>query len=107
MQYSEKEFEIQLAGDTLHFSGNLKKYDYSKVDAFLKEADDAITSETCKIRFKNLKFLDSAGISSLFRFILGSPKKFEIYMKSDIQWQKFSLPIIERLKKDSVKIIEE
>ena len=103
MNYSEKGFDIRLEGNTIYFSGKIEKREYSELDTFLKKADGFIESGTCKIRLENLEFLCSSGIGSLFMFILNSAKNFEVYMKKTIVWQRDSIPIVVRLKRDLKK----
>ncbi len=105
MHYTETGFEIRLTGDTLSFSGDLEKSDYTEVDAFLKKVDQVLMSDTCKIKLDKLKFLNSSGIRSLATFVLGTSKKIEIYINNGVTWQKESIPTLAYLKPDRIKIV--
>ncbi len=105
MNHSETGFDIRLTGNTLSFSGNLEKSDYSKIDAFLKKVDQTLNADTCKINLKKLAFLNSSGIRSIATFILGSSKRFEIQINNDITWQSESIPTLAYLKPDRIEIM--
>jgi hypothetical protein len=98
MNYSEPGFEITLSDKTLEFSGSLEKADYTPVDTFLKQADQAIAGDACVIDMQKLSFLNSSGIKALATFILGSPKTFEVRINPEISWQKESIPTLTFLK---------
>jgi hypothetical protein len=104
MNYSEPGFEITLTNNTLIFSGKLEKSDYTDIDKFLREVDQALKDALCIIDLANLSFLNSSGIRSLATFMLGSPKKFEIQINNTITWQTESIPTLTFLKPEGITI---
>jgi hypothetical protein len=105
MNYSEPGFDIMLRENCLTFSGKLEKSDYVDIDAFLRNVDHTVSSDTCVIDLTNLTYLNSSGIRSLATFILGSPKSFEIRINTTITWQTESIPALAHLKSKGITVI--
>jgi len=105
MQMNEADFNIQLNGNTLAFSGNLEKSDYSKVSAFLKSVDNSQSNNKLTLDFQQLTFLNSSGIRCIATFIMGSPKQFDIRINRGITWQTENIPTLTCLKPDAIKIL--
>jgi hypothetical protein len=105
MEYSEQDFSITLTGNILTFSGKLEKSDYSGIDAFLRDVDQAISDRLCAIELRELTFLNSSGIRSLATFILGSPKNFELHINKSLTWQTESIPALKHLKPKGITVV--
>jgi len=103
--YSETGCQITLTGNTLVFSGKLEQSNYEKVDAFLRDIDQALTTPTCVMDLTQLAFLNSSGIRSLATFMLGSPKQFELRIHPTITWQQESIPVLTYLKPNAIRIV--
>lgn len=110
MSYDNFEITFNKLSDTLYFKGVLRSNNFAEFDKIEKFILDVYDLETPKMimDFTELEFMNSAGISTICRFVLDAKEKkyqksLEIIGRSEILWQVKSF---ENLKKiwDSITL---
>ncbi len=114
MEVRETEAVVQFSQETetVHFSGllrlsHLKAYD--NIAALLRAAADQV-GDTLTLDFRELRFLNSSGLSAIGVFVVamrkaGRPKLRILGSKSNA-WQQNSLRNFQMLWKDTILVIE-
>lgn len=95
--------EYDSAASTVHFKGEITlggPKDYAPIVNLLDKAADSAPS-TLTLNLKELAFLNSSGISTLSKFVLGMRKKkgtqLVVLGSKKMPWQSKSLKNLERL----------
>ncbi len=104
MEYREEHFSIEIAEDTIVFSGKLEKPGYDKVSVFLSQEGASIPAETITIDLRDLRFMNSTGIRILAGFLIGTPKKFIIHIDKQITWQDKTVKTLSCLRPGDIGI---
>jgi hypothetical protein len=107
MEYKEDQFCITVSENTIIFSGELERIDYSDISNFLKRAEAAISHETVCIDITGLQHLNSTGVRMLAVFLMGSAQKIEIHMNPAITWQHNTIPALCSVKPGGITLVTE
>ena len=89
--------------DAIEFFGTIRlrdSADYSSIGELLNEAHSK-ASELLTLDFRNLKFLNSAGINTVSKFVITARRSDTVALKvlgnSEISWQQKSLKNLQKL----------
>ena len=106
MEIKDATYTIKALGNTLEFSGQLADQNYVKVENFLTEFEESVSSDNIVINFYNLEFLNSSGIKTISNYVRDTAKKnIEVLVNYKHTWQKISLSMLAFLKPEgAVKI---
>lgn len=75
--------------------------DYAPITALLQRAHDAASGAKLVLDFRQLQFLNSSGISTISKFVIGARKQDQLSLvvlgNRDIYWQQKSLGNLQKL----------
>jgi hypothetical protein len=89
---------------TVSFKGTIRLQtsdDYLPITQLLQAAHDRAAGERLSLDFRQLQFLNSSGISTISKFVIGARKQDKLQLNvqgnRDIYWQQKSLGNLQKL----------
>lgn len=96
--------EHDQAANSVSFRGTVRLQssdDYAPITALLQRAHAAAAGSKLNLDFRQLQFLNSSGISTISKFVIGARKQDQVTLvvlgNRDIYWQQKSLGNLQKL----------
>lgn len=105
--YSEPGFNISLQENLLRFSGKIERFDYSALEHFFEQVEEALPDHDCLVDMTGLLYLNSRGLRTFVNYILKSNHAFTLRINNSAMWQKQSLPMLKFLRPERITIVTE
>ena len=105
MTYSEPGFTISLQENLLQFSGKIERFDYSALEHFLEQVEEALPDHDCFVDLTELSYLNSRGLRTFVNYILKSNHAFTLRINNSAMWQKQSFPMLKFLRPERITIV--